>query len=271
MSRSFGKYFFIFFIPGFILALLAVYQSLAQEKSQSINNKYQMPYQPEFQFNAQTSSKSSSYEHPILQLYAEEFGFAAQVGFPDSVLTNSDPYGESISHNNGIFDVTLIDEGDTVRYLLQVSSLPEQPCESNPTRACQPGAAPARGDVAEIQIVLQGGELTPGTYTFGGDRSTAIQAVMIDSRQLYSDPGHGKLGCQLWGAGTLNIHRVVYDANGKLEQLDADLLRVCHQTAPFPATLLEDHPLPSDVENIEQYTYRASWHCRLKVVEVGSR
>jgi hypothetical protein len=43
----------------------------------------------------------------------------------------------------------------------------------------------------------------PGTYTFGEGGSTPIEDVMIYSRQLYSDPSHGKLGCQVWGGGVV--------------------------------------------------------------------
>ena len=105
----------------------------------------------------------------------------------------------------------------------------------------------------------------PGTYTFGKGGSTPTEEIVIYSRQLYSDPSHGKLGCQAWGRGALNVKKAVYNANGNLEYLEASLVRVCEQTAPFPPTLPEDNLLQVESENIKKYTYHASWRCQLKV------
>jgi hypothetical protein len=189
------------------------------------------------------------------------------VEFPSSVKTNSNKYAESITdHNNGAIDLTLINQGNTIKYIFHVSSIPQQQCQSNTIRACQQGAAaPARGNVAEVQITLPGSKLMPGNYTFGGGGSTPREEVIIYSRQLYSDPAHGKLGCQSWGRGALNIKRAVYNVNGKLEYLEASLFRVCNQTTPFPPTQPEDNLLQVEVENIEKYTYHASWRCQMKV------
>jgi len=259
--------FFILCITAFIVTVLAASKPFAQEKYQYPNNERQMNYQQGFQSNTQISSKYSSNEHQIILLYAEEFNFAAHVEFPSSVMKNPDKYAESITDdNNGAIDITLINQGNTIKYLFQVSSLPKQQCQSDTTRACQQGAAaPARGNIAEFQIVLQGSKLRPGTYTIGEDGSTPIEDVMIYSRQLYSDPSHGKLGCQVWGAGAFNVKRAVYNVDGKLEYLDVSLSRVCDQTAPFPPTLPQDNLLQVEVENIEKYTYHASWRCQMKV------
>jgi hypothetical protein len=275
MNRAFKKYYFIklfFTVLSFIL--LADSKQFAQEKYKQRNDKNQMNEQQIFQSNDQIASTFSSNENRIIHLYAKDFHFDAHMDFPSSVRTKPDKYAESISHeNNGALDVILINQGNTIRYLFQVSSIPKQECESDTTRACQQGATDqlARGNIAEIQIVLPGSKLMPGTYTFGKDGSTPREEVMIYSRQLYSDPSHGKLGCKAWGGGAFNVKRADYNANGKLEYFEANLSRVCTQTAPFPPTRPEDNLPQVEVENIETYTYRASWRCHLKVGGEGSR
>lgn len=274
MNRYFKKYNILFLITtNFIFILLAFSKSFAQEKSQYLNPKHQMNYQQGFQSNAPNYSNFPSNEHQIIHLYAEEFDFESHVEFPSSVQTNPDKYAESITHdNNGAIDTTVINQGNTIKYLFQVSSIPQQQCESDTTRACQQGAvAPARGNVAEFQIALQGSQLMPGTYTLGEAGATRREEVITYSRQLYSDPSHGKLGCKAWGAGAFNVKRADYNANGKLEYLEASLFRVCEQTAPFPPTRPEDNLPQVEVENIEKYTYHASWRCHLKVGGEGSR
>lgn len=264
---------FILCIAAFICTLLAASKPFAQEISHYQKDERKMTYQQGFPSNTQRSSKVSSNEERIIHLKADEFNFEANVDFPASVLTKPDKYAESITHDNkGALDITLINQGNTIKYLFQVSSIPKQQCQSDTTRACQQGAAaPARGNVAEIQIALQGSKLMPGTYTFGKGGATSIEDVMIDSRQLYSDPSHGKLGCQAWGAGALNIKKAVYNVNGNLEYLEASLFRVCDRTAPFPPTRPEDNLLQVEVENIEKYTYHASWRFHMKVAGEGSR
>ena len=258
----------IFYTAFFILNLLTASKPFAQESSQYSNDERKMNYQQKLHSNSQMYSDFSSNKHPIIHLYAENFHFESHVDFPSSVQTNPDKYAESITHdNNGAFDITLINQGNTIKYLLQVSSIPKRQCESDTTRACQQGATdqPARGNVAELQITLQGSQLMPRTYPIREGGSTAREEVITYSRQLYSDPSHGKLGCQAWGVGVLNVKRAVYSANGKLEYLEASLFRVCDQTAPFPPTLPEDNLPQVEVENIEKYTYHASWRCHLKV------
>lgn len=260
-----------FWVIFFLFTLLGVSSSFSQEKSQYINDKRQMNDKQEFQSNTQISSEISSKilsnEHSIIRLYAEKFQFESQLNFPSSVMKKPDQYAESItSDNNGAFDITLINQGNTIKYLFQVSSIPKQQCQSDTTRACQQGtAAPARGNVAEIQITLQGSKLMPGTYTFGEGEATPKEEVITYSRQLYSDPSQGKLGCQAWGMGALNVKKADYNPNGKLEYLEASLFRLCAQTAPFPPTQPEDNLPQVEVENIEKYTYHASWRCHLKV------
>lgn len=233
-------------ITAFILALIAVAKSFSQEYSQTSNNNSQ-----------------------ISHLQAQEFKFNAHVEFPSSVMTNSDKYTESITHtNNGAFDIILSKQGDVSEYLFRISSVPKQQCESDPTRACQQmtGARSAMGNIADIQIVLQGSQLISGTYQFGSVKSTLIKDVVIYSRQLYSDPSHGRLGCQKWGKGALNIGKAVYDVNGKLKYIEASLFRVCNQTVPFPPALPKNNLLQAEAANIEQYTYYVFWRCQLKEV-----
>jgi hypothetical protein len=252
-------------ITAFAIALLAGLNPLAQ-KTSSLQNKDYMSHQSGYQSNEQPLS---NYQHPIAQFSAEEFYFKTHVDFPASVLRNPDQYTESITHKNGTIDITLIDQGNTINYIFQVSSIPEHQCESDGNRACQAGATSARGNIAEIQIALPGHELMPGIYPFREGVSTQGNDDIVYSRQLYSDPSHGKLGCQVWGAGTLNVTRAVYGADGKLEYLDANVNRHCNKTAPFPPILPQDTLLNVEVENIKSYTYHAVWRCRLVLRSVA--
>lgn len=144
MKKQFSKCFLLISsITASMFALIAVANSFSQEYSQTSNNNYQ-----------------------ISHLHAQEFKFNAHIK-SSSFLTNPDRYTESITHtNNGAFDIILSKQGDMSEYLFRISSLPEQQCESEPTRACQQmaGARPAMGNIADIQIMLQGSQLMSGTY-----------------------------------------------------------------------------------------------------------
>ena len=254
------KFFIICCLAAAVATLLAVSKPLTQEAS-SFQDKNPMSHQSESQTNEQPLSTLPSYQYPIAQFRAEEFYFQTHLDFPVSVLTNSEQYTESITHNHGTLDLTLIDQGDTAIYIFQVSSMVKHQCESDAARACQ--AATAKGDIAEIQIVLPRRKLTTGAYPLRGDGLTQGNDAIVYSRQLYSDPSHGQLGCQVWGGGTLKVTRAAYDVNGKLEYLDANVTRECSRTAPLPDILPQDALLHTVVENIRNYTYHASWRCRL--------
>lgn len=267
MNRYFKKYYVVFLcITAFIFTLLAVSQQSAQESPQYPQGERQMNSQQELPSNTSMHSQVLSNKQSVINLHANEFSFKSYLEFLSSVKTNPDKYTESITHNNNsAIDMTLINQGNTIKYIFHVSSIPQQQCQSNAARACQQGAAaPARGNIAEVQISLPGSKLMPGNYTFDASSSTPREEVIIYSRQLYSDPAHGKLGCQSWGGGALNIKRAVYDPNGNLEYLEASLFRVCNQTTAFPPTRPESNLLQVEVENIEKYTYRASWRCQMK-------
>ncbi|MBX9259479.1 hypothetical protein H1Q63_37125 [Desmonostoc muscorum CCALA 125] len=272
MKRYFRKYFLIFSVAGLTLVLFTVVNRFFQENFSFLNNGHQIThYQIQsLQSNNQELSQSSNEDYGTTHLHAQEFKFNASVKFPAAIATDSDKYKESITHDkNGAFDIILTKQDDTIEYLFRISSVPEQQCQSDTTRACQQttAARPAMGNVADVQIAAKTDELKPGIYEFGNSRSTPITDVMIYSRQLYSDPSHGSLGCQRWGKGALNIERAIYGASGKLEYLDANLFRLCNQTVPFPPASPEDNLSQVQLENIKQYTYYASWHCRLKIVK----
>ncbi|MBD2503727.1 hypothetical protein [Anabaena azotica] len=255
-----------------IVTLLAVSKPLAQEISQYLNEDVLMTNQSELPNNAQLYPFSSN-QNRVIHLYADEFDFQSHLEFPSSVKTNPVKYAESITQDNqGAIDIILINEGNTTKYLFKVTSIPKQQCTSDATSSCQPRTAiqPARGNVADIQVVLSGSKLLPGTYSFGKDQAIPVEDFMINSRQLYSDSSHGKLGCQTWGVGAIAVKKAIYNVNDKLEYLEVSLFRVCEETAPFPPTLSQDNVLQAEVENIKKYTYHASWRCHLKVVAEGS-
>jgi len=275
-NRFFQKYCLIFCITVFTFTVLAVLKSVSQDKSSYPINQRQMTYHPGSQTNDQINdqtnnrlaSQSSSNQHPFVHLEAKEFYFETHVDFPSPVLKNPDQYTESITHDSdGVLDLTLIKQENSTKYLLQVSERSKQQCQSEMSLRCEREAVPARGNVAEIQIVLSGNRLTPGTYTFGEDGAIPGEDVIVYSRQLYSDPSHGKLGCRVWGMGGLNITKAVYTVDGQLEYFDANLFRMCNQTAPFPTTLPEDNLPQVQGEGIEKYTFHTSWRSHLKVTE----
>jgi hypothetical protein len=273
MTKYLRKYFLILPITSLLLVFLAVLNHFYPESSYFLNNKPQMTEPQAQNSNNQEFLQSSNEEYHPTHLHAQEFQFNASVKFPSAIVTNPDKYKESITHDkNGAFDIILTKQDDTIEYVFRISSVAERQCESDSTRACQQTSAnrPAMGNVADIQITLKTNKLMPGIYQFGSGKSTPITDVMISSRQLYSDPAHGSLGCQTWGKGSLNIEKVVYDVNGKLEYLNASLLRVCDRTVPFSSAQLQNNV--SEVEeNIKQYTYYASWRCHLKLVKKWAR
>ena len=195
----------------------------------------------------------------VTHLKSTQFQFKSSLKFPASVTTNPSRYAEAIqAGKQTTFEIILLQEGNKTKYLFLVSDLPQQSCPTNSQRACQSDIAPARGNIAAIEFWLPGRRLTPGTYRFGQGK-TSLTDVMINSRQLYSDPSHGKVGCQKWGAGTLTVKNVVYDAQGNLNTLEASLSRICEQTAAFPPLLPQDQFLQTQMENIKTYTYQADW------------
>ncbi|MBD2088714.1 hypothetical protein H6F67_02410 [Microcoleus sp. FACHB-1515] len=210
------------------------------------------------QNHEQPSSPPSNYQRPTVQFKAEEFNFQSQINSPSSSI-DLEQYTELVTSSNGTLDLTLIDQGDAVTYLFQISSI-STPCAPEDARACQ--AAPARGNVAEVQLTLPSGRLRPGVYSFSEEISASGNEAIVYSRQLYSDPAHGQLGCQQWGRGTLDVASVSYDANGNLEYLDASVMRECRQTTPLPPVLPQDGIPQTEVERMTSYTYRASWRGR---------
>jgi len=273
MRRNLKKYYVVVALAAaLILMSSAIAKQLVQEQPQHSQNEYQMADQENAQFNHQSSLSSIKDDAPTVHLNAEEFAFQTRVVLPVETQTNLDQYTQLVTHNNGgAFDVMLTNRGDNTHYLLQVSSLPKETCQSDDTRACAADAAPARGNVAEIQLTLPGTELKPGNYTLTVGGTTPRDEVITYSNQLYSDPSHGRLGCQLWGDGTLSIYAADYDLGGNLAYFEASLVRNCDQTSPFPPTNPGDNTRQANLANIETYVYHSAWRCRLKAVgENGS-
>lgn len=194
----------------------------------------------------------------VMQVNAAEFEFESRLSFP-AASANPAPYAESMTRANGAFAITVMHQEGATRYLLQVSSRPAS-CPADAVRACQ--AAPARSNVAEIQFVLPAARLAPGTYRFEAidlpDRSLTLY-----SRQLYSDPSHGQLGCQAWGEGILQVMQAVYDYQGQLAIFEATLVRNCDRTAPLPSLPPQDRALAAEVAPLERYIYHAAWQSYL--------
>ncbi len=278
-----AKSFMFVGITVLILNTLTISKPLDQEKStpvyplpnlnvseqSAINQKLLTHRLRNLQTDTQQLSQSSNNEDQVMHFQADEFQFSSHLSFPSSTRLEPDQYAESLTQSEpGSFDVILIQQGDTTTYFFKVSSQ-SQPCQSNGTRACQQTVQPARGNIADLQISLQTTDLKPGTYAFGSNESTLVTEVAIYSRQLYSDPSHGMVGCQRWGAGAFQVEKVIYDPEGKLKFLEASLFRSCDRPVPFPTPSSQDSQLQLDnqqqatTETIENYVYHAAWRCHL--------
>jgi hypothetical protein len=203
-------------------------------------------------------------------LIGETFDFSFGVDFFGSVKTDPAAFSEELSDDsNTAIDVALIDQGDSVNYVFQFSTILDQDCESTAERACGQRAASARGNVAAIEILLPKGNLIPDTYPIAAAgqmaRGKVISAddIMLYSRQLYSDPSHGQLGCEVWGPGELQISEATYNSVGQLISLAVNLTRLCHQTQPFPPTEPGDVVDNTNREPIEEYEVNFAWQIRL--------
>lgn len=266
MNKPFRKYtlvplgiaaLIIIFVPGGEPVMQAS-KFLINQESQVTGQSSETPGNPRF-------SDLNPNPQSILHLSGEDFQFEAWVEISIPAQANSASYKDVIRHDqNGALDLTLISQGNTTKYLLQISHWPQQLCTPDDLRACQQGAAaPARGNVSEIQFTLPNQPLKPGTYFLGKAGSTPETEVISYGRQLYSDPSHGQLGCQRWGEAILQVRDVTYTINGMLAYLEADFSRTCDQTTPFPPAHPYD-PLPEQtVDRLDHYHFHASWRCQL--------
>jgi hypothetical protein len=241
--------------PVTTITMLTVYAHLLLPRHQ-----YLMSHQSGFSVDNPASQLSNNAQSAV-HLSAQDFSFETRIVFPPGVQTQSNQYTEQITQEQGAFDIILLRQGNQTKYLIKISSTVPRRCVSESAKSCQQGAAPARGNVAEIQITLPGGQLKPGSYPFKGG-TTPDEEVITYSRKLYSDPSHGQLGCQIWGGGTFKVKEAIYDQNGDLAYLDASLERACDRTTPFPPA---ETPSPqAQAESIESYTLHLTWQCRLK-------
>mgnify|MGYP001274441280 CR=1 FL=1 len=205
----------------------------------------------------------------VVHLQSPKFQFKSSVELPTSSATTTQRYQEDITQDNGALDLIILRQNQETQYSFKVSSLSRSPCQLTPPGACQQGGAQAaRGNVADLQIVLRGSKLQPGVYQLGkGKVSSTNDREFIISRQLYSEPSHGNLGCQQWGAGEFNVKQVLYDANGNLTSLRATLTRTCERTVPAVAA---SSNLPGKASSqISRYTYRASWSAQFKRLDLS--
>ncbi len=272
MRKNLKKYYVIVaFVAVLILMSSAIAKQIIKEQPQYSRNKHHMADQESTQFNPASSFSATKDNAPTVHLNAEEFTFETRVDLPAATQTSLDQYAQLVAHNNGgAFDMIVTSRGDNTHYLIQVSSWPKETCQSDDTRACAPDAAPARGNIAEIQLTLPGTELKPGIYPLAAAKAMTRDEVITYSNQLYSDPSHGRLGCQLWGDGTLSVQAADYNSSGNLAYFEASLVRNCDQTSPFPPVIPGDNAWQANLANTESYAYHAAWHCRLKPVGENS-
>lgn len=249
---------------------------LAQADSQQVAPGQPQPraVQPAFNaaqpFAAQSSAQIAQrpmQPKSVVHLQSPKFQFKSSVELPTSSATTTQRFKEDITQDNGALDLIILRQNQDTQYSFKVSSLSRSPCQLTPPGACQQGGAQAaRGNVADLQIVLRGSKLQPGVYPLGKVASTNDREFII-SRQLYSEPSHGSLGCQQWGAGEFNVKQVLYDANGNITSLKATLTRACERTVPAAAASgnLPDKANPQ----ISRYTYRANWAAQFKRLDLS--
>jgi hypothetical protein len=244
---------------------------VAQERSPSLATQPPMTHPTNSQFSNPHPVETAKPDAAIAHLRATDFQFTSRITTVADSSSNA-----SLEHHSevltsaqaGALDLTLIPLGAMTKYLVQVSRMPQQSCLASDVQACGPSraalgtAAPARGTVAEIQIPLPTGNLQPGSYSFAAGGTTPRDEVITASPQLYSDPTHGQLGCQVWGGGTFEVKNVNYHADGTLALLDARLMRDCDQTIALPTSAPGTTPMTIKMNSIEQYTYQIEFSAR---------
>ena len=213
------------------------------------------------------TSMADSAESPYLQLpatylVAQTFEVSIGIDISGPGTAGHTSYDDVLVEGGPTeVDLLMIEQGDTVLYVFQVSELRGNGCV--PNAAC---AAPARGNVAVVEVPLPKGKLAPSTYRIvapgqaGGGQTIAADQVTLFMRSFSANPVHAQLSCQSWGSGEFRIEEATYGIDGLLTALTASLTQDCTQVRPIPS----DPSVPSSaIATPKTYRVRFSWQLQL--------
>ena len=218
--------------------------------------------------NSQSSlnwSEEARSQQQISYLQAKEFEFDIWIEDLSKSSSKFKGANDIVRHDSdGFLDMMLIPQEGGLKVVLQISRNSGEPCKSQPDQACQQGgAAPARGNVAEIQWSLPTRHLKAGTYSLGKGGSTPQTEVITFWRNLASALPDRHTDCQRWGEATLNIQRADVKANGTLSLLEGTLTRVCEQSWSEPPLTHMKQPGHKTTLSTGRFTLHANWWTRL--------
>ena len=196
---------------------------------------------------------------------AKEFQFKIWAESPALSQTKQIWAREVIQHDQrGSLDLMVIPQGKGIKVVMQISHNNQVDCMTQAGSSCsQRGAAPARGNVAELQWSVPTHRLKPGMCHLGRGRSTPETEVISHWPNFAANSSQGHPGCQRWGGATLMIKRADVDANGKLAALDGTFTRVCEQSLNDSSLTSAEQLGQTKTESPSSYVIHASWWSRL--------
>lgn len=172
---------------------------------------------------------------------------------------------EVIQHDQGgALDLMLVPQGKGLKVVMQISHNNQVDCMIQAGSSCsQRGAAPARGNVAELQWSVPTHRLEAGEYHLGRSGSMPQTEVISHWPNFAANFSQGHPGCQRWGEATLMIKRADVDENGKLVTLDGTFTRVCEHSLNASSLTSAEQLGQTKTESPSSYVIHASWWSRL--------
>jgi hypothetical protein len=207
----------------------------------------------------------SEVRQEVSYFIAKEFQFQIWAENPALARAKQILLKEVIQHDQkGSLDLMLIPQGEGIKVVMQISHSNQVDCMTQAGSSCsQRVAAPARGNVAELQWSVPTHRLKPGIYHLGRSGSTPQTEVISHWLNFAANSSQGHPGCQRWGEATLNIKRADVDANGKLATLDGTFTRICEQSLNDLSLTNAEHLGQTKTEPPSSYVIHASWWSRL--------
>lgn len=204
-------------------------------------------------------------QQQITYLDAKEFQFEAWIEELAQSPSKGAGVKEVVRHDsNGSFDMMLIPQEGGLKVVMQITQNLGEACIAQPGRACQQGAAaPARGNVVELQWSLPTRHLKPGTYHLGKGGSTPQAEVITFWQRIASDLPGSHPDCQRWGEATLRIQRADVNGKGTLEFLEGAFTRICEQSLGESAETRVEQSSHRPTPSSGAFILHANWWGRL--------